>query len=90
MMTKQLSELTIGADAVLALIWVFSLVMLTRRPGNFAWIMLSCFSLGVSVAAATIAWLGLKLNMTAKITVTATAFIGCVAMICVLMSTISD
>lgn len=90
MTTKQLSELTIGADAVLALIWVFSLIMLTRRPGNFAWIMLSCFSLGASVAATTIAWLGLKLDMTAKITVTATTFIGCVAMICVLMSTISD
>lgn len=90
MTTKQLSELAIGADTVLALIWVFSLVMLTRRLGNFAWIMLSCFSLGVSVAATTIVWLGLKLDMTARITVTATTFSGCVAMICVLMSTISD
>ena len=90
MTTKQLSELAIGADTVLALIWVFSLVMLTRRPGNFAWIMLSCFSLGVSVAATTIAWLELKLDTTAQITITATTFIGCVAMICVLMSTISD
>ncbi len=90
MTTKHLSELAVGADTVLALIWVFSLVMLTRRPGNFAWIMLSCFSLGASVAATTIAWLGLKLGMTARITVTATTFIGCVAMICVLVSTISD
>lgn len=90
MTTKQLSELAIGVDAVLALIWVFSLVMLTRRPGNFAWIMLSCFSLGVSVAATTIAWLGLKLDTTAQITITATTFIGCVTMICVLISTISD
>ena len=90
MMTKHLSELTIVADVVLALIWAFSLIMLTRRPGNFAWIMLNCFSLGASVAATTIAWLGLKLNMTAQITVTATTVIGCVAMICVLMSTISD
>lgn len=90
MTTKQLSELVIGTDAVLALIWVFSLVMLTRRPGDFAWIMLSCFSLGVSVAATTIAWLGLKLNTTAQMTITATTFIGCVAMVCVLMSTISD
>lgn len=90
MTTKQLSELAISADTVLALIWVFSFVMLTRRPSNFAWIMLSCFSLGVSVAATTIAWLGLKLDITAQITITATTFIGCVAMICVLMSTISD
>ena len=90
MMTKQLSNLTIGADAVLALIWVFSLIMLTRCPSSFTWNMLSCFSLGASVAATTIAWLGLRLDMTARITVTATTFIGCVAMICVLMSTISD
>ena len=90
MTTKQLSELAIGVDAVLVLIWVFSLVMLTRRPGNFAWIMLSCFSLGVSVAAATIAWLAPPLSTTARMTITLTAVIGCVAMICVLMSTISD
>lgn len=90
MTIKQVSELAIGADALLALIWIVGLVMLTRHPGNAAWIMLSCFSLGISVAATTIAWLALRIDTTARVTITATTLIGCVAMICVLMSTISD